>query len=144
MRDLNGPAQTRSIRDLLQSIFALEATIPSQPLWLLSAWITDAPVIDNGARQFAALDPEWSTGPVTLSSVIKTALERGGRINIITRPDPINEPFAETVRRMMPRHEGRLGLLLERDFHDKGLLGDDFEIAGSMNFTRKGIETNAE
>jgi hypothetical protein len=50
MRDLTGPAQARAIRDLLQSLFALEAVLPSNPLWLLSAWITDASILDKGAR----------------------------------------------------------------------------------------------
>src|SRR5215831_8100880 len=100
MRDLTGPAQSRSIRDLLQSLFALEALRPSQPLWLLSAWITDAPVLDNGARQFSAIDAEWNVGPVSLSAALRTLISRGGRVHIITRPDPINEPFVETVRRL--------------------------------------------
>jgi len=144
MRDLTGPVQARAIRDLLQSLFALEALQPSNPLWLLSAWITDAPILDNGARQYAAVDSEWGAGPVMLSTVLRTILERGGRINVITRPDSINEPFVESMRRLQKSHGERLALALEDDFHDKGLLGDYFELAGSMNFTRKGIETNEE
>jgi hypothetical protein len=144
MRDLTGPAQARSIRDLLQSLFALEALQPSNPFWLLSAWITDAPMLDNGARQYSAIDSEWSTGPVLLSAVLGTMLERGGSVHLITRPDPINAPFVETVRRLQRHHGERLRIILAENFHDKGLLGDDYELAGSMNFTRKGIETNEE
>jgi hypothetical protein len=33
---------------------------------------------------------------------------------------------------------------LDSAFHDKGLIGADYELSGSMNFTRRGIETNAE
>lgn len=144
MRDLTGPAQARSIRDLLQSLFALEALQPSNPFWLLSAWVTDAPMLDNGARQYAAVDAEWSTGPVLLSAVLRTMLERGGSVYVITRPDPINASFVETMRHLQRQHGDRLRILLEENFHDKGLLGDDYELAGSMNFTRKGIETNEE
>jgi hypothetical protein len=144
MRDLTGPAQARSIRDLLQSLFVLEALQPSKPFWLLSAWVTDAPMLNNGARQYSAVDSEWSAGPVLLSTVLGTMLERGGSVNLITRPDPINAPFVDTMRRLQRHHSERLHIVLEENFHDKGLLGDDYELAGSMNFTRKGIETNEE
>jgi phosphatidylserine/phosphatidylglycerophosphate/cardiolipin synthase-like enzyme len=144
MRDLSGPTQSRAIRDLLQSLFVLEAVRPSRPLWLLSAWVTDAPMLDNGGRQFAAIDPEWGAGPVSLSSVLRTILERGGKINVITRRHELNRPFIEQLHRFEKEYPVRLALLAEEDFHDKGLIGDDYELAGSMNFTRKGIETNSE
>lgn len=144
MRDLTGPAQARSIRDLLQSLFALEALQPSKTFWLLSAWVTDAPMLDNGARQYSTIDSEWPAGIVPLSAVLRTMLDRGGRIIVITRPDPINAPFVESMRRLQRQHGTRLSVILEEDFHDKGLHGDNYELSGSMNFTRKGIETNEE
>jgi phosphatidylserine/phosphatidylglycerophosphate/cardiolipin synthase-like enzyme len=122
----------------------MEALQPSQPLWLLSAWVTDAPVLDNSARQFSAIDPEWVAGPIYLSAVLGTMLARGARVNVITRPHNINEPFIESMKRLQRRHGGGLALVLEENFHDKGLVGDNYELAGSMNFTRKGIETNEE
>ena len=144
MRDLTGPTQSRAIRDLLQSLFVMEALQTSRSLWLLSAWVTDAPVIDNSARQFAGVDAEWSAGDVVLSAVLRTILERGGVVNVVTRNDEINAPFIETARRLRALFGRRLGLVLEPNFHDKGLVGDRFEVAGSMNFTRKGITTNDE
>jgi hypothetical protein len=144
MRDLTGPTQSRAIRDLLQSLFVLEALQPSQTLWLLSAWVTDAPMLDNSARQFAAVDPEWDTGPVTLSRILRTILERSGRIHVITRKHDINRPFVDKLRPLQQEHPGRLLVLVEEDFHDKGLIGQHYELAGSMNFTAKGIQTNAE
>lgn len=144
MRDLNGPTQSRAIRYLLQSLFVLETVRPSKPLWLLSAWVTDAPVLDNSARQFAAIDPEWGAGPVALSGVLRTVLEHGGEVNIVTQPHDLNRPFVDQMRELRRQHAGRIRLLLQEDFHDKGLIGDDYEVAGSMNFTRKGIEVNSE
>lgn len=144
MRDLHGPTQSRAIRDLLQSLFVLETLRPSNPLWLLSAYITDAALLDNTARQFTAVDPEWESGTVPLSALLKTSLEHGGRIHLITQPHPVNAPFIEKMRALQREYPGRLLLLLEEDFHDKGLVGQDYELAGSMNFTRKGIEINTE
>jgi phosphatidylserine/phosphatidylglycerophosphate/cardiolipin synthase-like enzyme len=122
----------------------MEALQPSQPLWLLSAWVTDAPVLDNSARQFSAIDPEWVAGPIYLSAVLGTMLTRGARVNVITRPHNINEPFIESMKRLQRRYGSGLALVVEENFHDKGLVGDNYELAGSMNFTRKGIETNEE
>lgn len=144
MRDLTGPTQSRAIRDLLQSLFVLETVRPSKPLWLLSAWVTDAPMLNNGARQFAAIDPEWGAGTVRLIGVLRTVLERGGHLNVITRRHPWNEPFIEQLRRFRRDFPVRFAMLADDNFHDKGLIGEDYELAGSMNFTSKGIETNSE
>lgn len=144
MRDLTGPAQSRAIRDVLQSLFVLEAVRPSKPLWILSAWITDAPMLDNSARQFASIDPEWESGPVVLSAILGTILERGGEINLITRPHEINRPFIQRLEALKKAYRARLRIVMEENFHDKGLLGADYELAGSMNFTRKGVTVNSE
>jgi hypothetical protein len=144
MRDLHGPTQSRAIRDLLQSLFALETVRPSKPLWLLSAWVTDAPMLDNSARQFSAIDPEWHAGPILMSEALQTIVQRGGVVHIVTRPHDLNAPFIERMRSLQRSHSGRIKLLLEENFHDKGLVGDDYELAGSMNFTRAGININTE
>jgi hypothetical protein len=57
-RDLHGPAQSRAVRDLLQSLFAAELISPSRKLWLFFAWISDVEILDNLARQFAVLEPD--------------------------------------------------------------------------------------
>ena len=144
MRDLHGPTQSRAIRDLLQSLFVIESVQPSQPLWLLSAWVTDAPMLDNSARQFAAIDPEWHAGQVLLSEVLRTILTRGGAVNIVTRPDALNATFMARMRALQSSYSGRLKLLVEENFHEKGLVGDQYELSGSMNFTRAGINVNTE
>lgn len=122
----------------------MESVRPSQPLWLLSAWVTDAPMLDNSARQFAAIDPEWHSGQVLLSEVLRTILARGGSVNIVTRPDQLNLTFISRMKVLQSSYRARLNLLVEENFHEKGLVGDDFELAGSMNFTRAGINVNTE
>lgn len=101
-------------------------------------------MVDNSARQFAAIDPEWHTGQVLLSEVLRTILARGGAVNIVTRPDELNATFISRVKSLQSSFRGRLKLLVEETFHEKGLVGDDFELAGSMNFTRAGINVNTE
>lgn len=144
MRDLTGPSQTRAIRDLLQGIFALEALNPSARLWLVSGWVSNIGVIDNRARQFVSIDPNWPSTMIPLSSVFKTILERGGSIAMVLRDDPHNYQFVERVRPLISAFSARFKIHLSPDFHEKGLVGDDFALSGSMNFTHRGLEVNDE
>src|SRR5690242_13180917 len=105
MRDLTGPAQGRGIRDLIQSVLVAEALAPSDPLWLLSGWISDIPIIDNRARQFAAVDTEWPSSMVKLSQVLRTLLERGGSIALILRDVDHNKAFVEKLRPLAVVHK---------------------------------------
>jgi hypothetical protein len=144
MRDLTGPAQGRGIRDLIQSVLVAEALAPSDPLWLLSGWISDIPVIDNRARQFAAVDTDWPSSMIKLSQVLRTLLERGGSIALILREVDHNRAFVEKLRPLALVHRDRIKLASLPDAHAKGIVGRDFEISGSMNFTHRGIEVNDE
>ena len=63
---------------------------------------------------------------------------------VILRDDPHNRPFAERLRRTSEGRRRSIHLLLEPDFHEKGLLGDDYSLDGSMNFTFRGITVNDE
>jgi hypothetical protein len=92
-RDLHGPAQSRAIRDLLQTLFAAELISPSAKLWLFFAWISDLEILDNSARQFAALEPDWPAAPIRLSQVLSSLLSRGSAIRLIIREDGHNDYF---------------------------------------------------
>ena len=50
---------SREIRDLVQSALTAELMNPSRKIWLVSAWITDAAVIDNGGAEYSAIVPSW-------------------------------------------------------------------------------------
>jgi len=72
--DLHGPAQSRAVRDLLQGLFAAELIHPSAKLWLFFAWITDIELLDNSARQFSALAPDWPATQIRLRKCSKRYL----------------------------------------------------------------------
>ena len=78
-RDLHGPAQSRGVRDLFQSLFAAELINPSPKLWLFFAWISDVEILDNSARQFAALEPDWPAAPIRLSQVLRAHSREASR-----------------------------------------------------------------
>ena len=144
MRDLTGPTQGRAIRDLLQGLFVAEAIQPSDPLWILSGWISDIPIVDNRARQFAIVDPDWPIDLVPLSSVLRTMLARGGSLAIVLRDVEHNRFFVERLRVLRFEYPDRIKTALTPDFHEKDIVGSDFVLSGSMNFTFRGLEVNDE
>lgn len=143
-RDLVGPAQAAAIRNLIQSLLVGELIQPSKTLWLASAWVSDIEVIDNTAQQFSALEPDWTARPIKLLEALCAIVRHGAEVVVILRDDPHNRPFAERLRRTSEGRRRSIHLLLEPDFHEKGLLGDDYSLDGSMNFTFRGITVNDE
>lgn len=144
MRDLTGPTQGRVIRDLLQSLLVAETLAPSAPLWILSGWISDIAVVDNRANRFADIDPEWPLGPVLLSAVLRTIVRRGGSVAIVLRDVEHNRPFLNRLHSIQRWSPGRIRTTSAPDFHEKGIVGVDYDLSGSMNFTHSGVQVNDE
>lgn len=146
-RDLFGPGQTGAIRDLLQSLFAAELLKPSKRLWLVFGWISDVEILDNRARQFSSLKPDWPATGIRLSAVINELIERGGRVALVLRDVEHNHFFIEKLKAIRAMHlelPGHLQFTLDLDVHEKGILADDFLLSGSMNLTSNGITVNDE
>src|SRR5690606_5950009 len=97
-RDLHGPTQSRAVRDLFQSLFVAELINPSPKLWLFFAWISDVEILDNSARQFAALEPDWPAAPIRLSQVLQALLSRGVQVRLIIREHGHNDYFISKLR----------------------------------------------
>lgn len=131
------------IRDLLQSILALEFAVPSDRLWLVSPWVSDIVVLDNSTGRFPAVTSEWGTRAVRFAELLAALIRRGTQITLATRPLPENERFVEQVRIDLRTKGGDLGQFnvhMAELLHEKGLLGQGFHLSGSMNFTMNGIE----
>lgn len=143
-RDLFGPGQTGAIRDLLQSLFVAELLQPSRRLWLAFGWISDVEILDNRSRQFASFNPDWPTTGIRLAAVLTALIERGGTVAIILRDVEHNRIFVEKLKPLKARYPDRLSVAMHADVHDKGILGDDFLLSGSMNLTFNGITVNDE
>ena len=143
-RDLHGPTQSRAIRDLFQSLFVAELINPSPKLWLFFAWISDVEILDNSARQFAALEPDWPAAPIRLSQVLQALLSRGVQVRLIIREHGHNEYFTAKLQSLKARYGDLVKWTIEKSFHAKGLLGADYILSGSMNLTVTGISVNGE
>ena len=143
-RDLHGPAQSQGVRDLLQGLMLAELVSPSPKIWFFFAWISDVELIDNSARQFAVLEPDWPAGPIRLSVILKALLKRGVKVRLIIRQDGHNDYFIARLKNLKHQFGDLLKWTVQDGFHAKGLLGADYFLSGSMNLTFKGISVNGE
>jgi hypothetical protein len=143
-RDLAAPGQKRAIRDLLQSIFVAELIKPSKRFWLASAWVSDIGIMDNSARQFSALCPDWPSRMMRLSETLQAIVSRGGSVVCVLRDEIHNYQFMDKIKIIKELFPDQVRLIVGPDFHEKGILGEDYLLSGSMNFTFKGIEVNDE
>jgi phosphatidylserine/phosphatidylglycerophosphate/cardiolipin synthase-like enzyme len=130
--------------DFLQSIFIAELIHPSRRLWISSPWISDIELIDNRARQFGTLCPDWPATRIRLSRVFETILERGGNLVIIVNDAAHNDEFMSRMQPLERFYNSQVRLVRSSLLHEKGILGDWFSLAGSMNLTYRGVYINQE
>jgi hypothetical protein len=145
---------SREIRDLLQSIFALELLDPPPCLWLVSAWVSDAAVLDNSGGEFSALVPAWPQRELVLSEVLAEFLAAETQVVVVTNDHEANRPFRASFRASTETVDARPNILFqsaeqlttdtERGLHRKRLVTPRMVMWGSMNFTYHGLARNAE
>lgn len=129
------------VKDLLQALFSMELISPSRCIWLVSPWITDVPILDNSTGAFNSIHPGWGRRPLRMMELFVTLVQLGTHMVVVTRPDDHNKSFVNGLRAMMVDlgMERRLTITIKNDLHLKGLLGDQYYLSGSMNFTNNGV-----
>jgi hypothetical protein len=134
------------VRELLQAIFIAELLAPSRCVWLVSPWISDIPIIDNRGGAFDSMDSTWGPRVLRLQEVLHRCLAVGTAIVVATRPVSHNRPFLNQLGDRADELGATGSLILHEaeDLHEKGLLGDDYYLNGSMNFTYGGVEVLEE
>lgn len=132
-----------SIREVLQGLCAAEFIQPSRVVWLVSAWISDTILIDNGSGAYGALEPSWPNAPIRMVRYLTSLARRGTTVYVATNMSRHND---EICKRLEARSEEGLPLRVHRQeqLHEKGLLTDRFFLFGSMNFTHRGIHTETQ
>lgn len=138
----------RELEVLVQNLLVLEILAPSQDLWVVSPWVSDIEVIDNRAAGFSAVEPLWPNRWIRLSEVIISLAQRGAHVVVAVRSDEHNLAFRRrlTAAAQDAAVEERIRIEVDDadEQHEKGLLGDDFFLSGSMNFTVRGLHVNGE
>lgn len=129
------------LADALQALFIAELLAPSDPLWIVTPWISDVVIIDNRAGRFTGLLPDMPQRPIRLTEVLLARMGRGGSTVIACRPDDHNRGFIEHLT--APTAESGLGDDLtcrySVDLHEKGILTQHLLLSGSMNLTYNGL-----
>ena len=134
------------VQDLLQSLFAAEFIYPSSTLWLVSAWVSDIPVLDNTGMSFSAVSSRWGPRKLRLSEVLVELAVQGSTVIVVTNDDLHNEGFKQRLAMKADRVgvSGSVHVFEREELHTKALLGDAYYLDGSMNFTQNGIQVNDE
>lgn len=136
------PRNGLAISDLLTATLLSELCRPSGELWVVTGWITDIPVLDNRHRQYDAVLGPMARSSVLLSEVLAELAHRGTHIHVAVREVDHNLKFVQRIENRIAPEE--LSLYSSPDLHEKIMVGDDWVMKGSMNFTWNGVQVNEE
>ena len=139
-------ASREELADALQCLFVSEILVPSRPLWIVTPWISDVPIIDNRAGGFGGLIPALPQRWIRLGEILEQQLVRGGSLVIACRPDDHNRSFTDQLRRRTREigSERRVRVRLAAELHEKGILTNTVLLSGSMNLTYNGLRVLEE
>jgi hypothetical protein len=134
---------------LVQTVLLAELFEPSRCMWIVSPWISDIPILDNATLGFGGLSDEWGPRRVRLSEVLVARAKTGAALVVATRlMDERNQNFAAAMHATFAEawldDADALRLVDDELLHEKGIAGDDFYLAGSMNLTWTGVHIASE
>ena len=85
------------VAEALGNLLVAEILDPGNEFYVVSAWTTDVPVVDNSAGAFSTLDPEWEERWIYLSELLVTLMKRNVLVRVKTNDDPHNKAFVERL-----------------------------------------------
>lgn len=129
--------------DAMSNLLVAALLHPEGELFVVSAWISDVPIVDNTAGGFSALEPDWSTRWITLAEVLAALVKRGVRLRLKTNTTTHNNAFIERLKVLLPP-DAEVAMRRDENTHSKGIVGDDFALRGSMNLTYRGLREREE
>jgi hypothetical protein len=136
------PRNGLAISDLLTTALLSELCQPSPELWIVSGWVTDIPVLDNRHRQYDAVLGGIARSSLLFTEILAELVERGCELYVAVREVDHNEQF---VRRLEDRvRADQVQFFKSPDLHEKIMVGRDWAMKGSMNFTWNGLQQNEE
>ena len=135
---------------LLQGIVAVELMHPSEEFWLVSPWISNIELLPDPHGRFRYINPSGA-GSLDMVTFLSLLQEAGTRVTVVTLKEGEGSRETELFLRSLESassslpYADNLRVLLKQNLeHAKGLLGDTFQIYGSMNFTYRGLHKNTE
>ena len=135
------------LTQLLHGIVVAELLSPSRDFWLVTPWVSNVGVLEDTHGRFRQVNPTGGR-QLDLISFLNALLEAGTRVTVVTRT-PAQPETAMFLRSLASACAGlpsaaNLRLIGREDLHAKGLLGDEYAVSGSMNFTWRGMHQNEE
>jgi hypothetical protein len=130
------------IDSVLSAVLLAELLTPSSEIWLVSAWISDVPAVDNSRGDYDSLFGDAVARVYQLSEILGLITERGAQLAVVTRDVPENDSFLTRLGRVAVPE--RLYVIRSPDAHEKTFCGSDWLLSGSMNFTINGMTVNDE
>lgn len=127
---------------ILAAVLLAELLTPSPEIWLVSAWVSDVPAVDNSRGSYDSLIIDASARVYQLSEILGLLTDRGSRLTVVTRDVPDNNSFLGRLGRLAVPE--RLHVIRSPDTHEKTFCGSDWLLSGSMNFTVNGMTVNDE
>jgi hypothetical protein len=139
---LHGPLGQRQFREVLGAQLA-GLIIKPEPIWLVSPWLSDFPLLDNRAGEWSALDPSWGSREIGFNEMLACAVNEGCVLRLVTKNDSKNVSFINHLKnRLLSNAE--FYLQKNDPVHTKGFLTSQFFLKGSMNYTFSGANRNDE
>lgn len=136
------PATGIRVDPILTAVLLAELLAPSPEIWLVSAWVSDVPAVDNSSGDYDSLIADASARIYQLSEILAVLTERGTRLTVVARSVPENDSFLNRLGRAADSE--RLRVIRSPDAHEKTFCGADWLLSGSMNFTVNGMTINDE
>ena len=134
------------VRELLESLFAIELIRPSSAIWVTAPWVSDIEIMDNSAGSYSV--SELPQRKLTLSDLLLALAKERTDVVIAISDERSNPHFVNRLQRLFESEQlhSKLTIYLDdlREFHDKSIISDDFVLTGSMNFTHSGMARRGE
>lgn len=130
------------VDQVLTAVLISELLHPSPDLWLVSAWVSDVPAVDNSGGDYDSLIIDASARVYQLSEILGQLTRQGAHLIVVTRNVPENSSFLARLGQAV--EDGRSHIIHGADAHEKTFCGEDWLMSGSMNFTVNGMAVNDE
>lgn len=129
------------LKELFEMLFLAELVNPGSEAWLVSPWISDIPVIDNGSGSFDAINSDWPRKEIRLSTIVSELTSAGCQVKIVTRDNAQGKSFERKLIEIC-REQGdanKIAFKYRDVLHTKGILTSHGFLAGSMNLSFNGL-----
>ena len=134
-------------QEILQFIFVSELLQPGASFWLVSPWISDISIIREGDFLFPDTLGDMPRSEIRLTEALIGMANAGTQVRIVTKTGE-SKNFDDALQRektgVRCLHPQNIEVQWESDLHAKGIVGDEYSLTGSMNYTYYGININDE